>query len=84
MKVIQKPTTTGLVAYYQFNEGTGGDVGDSTGKAAHKLSACTAAGGACKVANAAMPSWVDSDIPGPFTCALEELSQGTSPGRHAA
>ena len=69
MKVIQKPDTPGLVAYYQFTEGTGGDVADSTGKASHKLSVCTAAGGACPAANAAMPTWVDSDVPGPFTCA---------------
>jgi hypothetical protein len=69
MKQIAKTTDPDLVAYYQFDEGTGGDVGDSTGKATHKLSACTAAGGACPAANAAMPAWVDSDIPGPFTCA---------------
>jgi hypothetical protein len=69
MKQIAKTTDPDLVAYYQFTEGMGGDVGDSTGKATHKLSACTAAGGACPAANAAMPTWVDSDIPGPFTCA---------------
>jgi hypothetical protein len=69
MKQIMKPDAANLVAYYQFNEGTGGDVGDSTGKATHKLSLCTAAAGACPAANAAMPTWVDSDVPGPFTCA---------------
>jgi hypothetical protein len=69
MKQIAKSNDPDLVAYYQFSEGTGGDVADSTGKATHKLSTCTAAGGACPAANGAMPAWVDSDIPGPFTCA---------------
>jgi hypothetical protein len=70
MTVIQKPTTPGLLAYYQFNEADAANVKDSTGNAAHKLAACTAAGGACPAMNAAAPTFVDSDIPGTFTCAL--------------
>jgi len=69
MNVIQKPTTPGLLAYYQFNEADAANVKDSTGSAAHKLAACTAAGGACPGMNAAAPTFVDSDIPGTFTCA---------------
>ena len=69
MNVIMKPTTPGLLAYYQFNEAEAANVKDSTGNAAHKLAACTAAGGACPEANAQAPTFVDSDIPGPFTCA---------------
>ena len=69
MNVIVKPTTPGLLAYYQFNEADAANVKDSTGNAAHKLAACTAAGGACPAMNAAAPTFVDSDIPGTFTCA---------------
>jgi hypothetical protein len=70
MRVILKPDTAGLTAYYQFNEGDAANVSDSTGKATHKLAACTAAAGACPEANGAMPTFVDSDIPAPaFTCA---------------
>jgi Concanavalin A-like lectin/glucanases superfamily len=68
MNVIVKPTTPGLLAYYQFNEADAANVKDSTGSAAHTLKACTAAGGACPGANAAAPTFVDSDIPGAFTC----------------
>jgi hypothetical protein len=69
MRVIVKPTTPGLLAYYQFNEADAANVKDSTGSAAHKLAACTAAGGACPAQNAAAPTFVDSDIPAPaFTC----------------
>jgi hypothetical protein len=70
MKVIVKPTTPGLVAYYQFNEGDPANVSDSTGKASHKLAACAQAGGPCSNANSQPPTFVDSDIPGPFTCGM--------------
>jgi Concanavalin A-like lectin/glucanases superfamily len=69
MNVIMKPTTPGLIAYYQFNEADAANVKDSTGNAAHKLAACTAIGGACPAANDQAPTFVDSDITGPFTCA---------------
>jgi Concanavalin A-like lectin/glucanases superfamily len=69
MKQIVKPDTAGLIAYYQFNEGDAANVTDSTKKATHKLAACTAAGGACGEANKQAPTFVESDIPGPFTCA---------------
>lgn len=69
MTAIVKPDTAGLVAYYQFNEADAANVTDSTKKATHKLAACTQMGGACPAANAAMPTFVDSDIPGTFTCA---------------
>lgn len=69
MNVIMKPTTPGLIAYYQFDEADVTNVKDSTGNAAHKLAACTAATGACSRANTQPPTFVDSDIPGTFTCA---------------
>jgi hypothetical protein len=69
MRVILKGTETGLAAYYNFNEATGTDLMDVTGKASHTLKACTAAGGACPAANQMPPTRVDSDIPGTFTCA---------------
>ena len=69
MTVIVKPDTAGLVAYYQFNEGDAANVGDSTKKATHKLAACTAAGPGCPSTNASPPTFIDSDIPGTFTCA---------------
>jgi hypothetical protein len=69
MNVIVKPDTAGLVAYYQFNEADAANIADSTKNAAHKLAACTAGGGACPSANATAPTFVDSDIPGTFTCA---------------
>jgi len=69
MNVIMKPTTAGLVAYYQFNEADAANVKDSTGNAAHKLAACTAAGGACPAMNAAAPTFVDNDNAAVFTCA---------------
>jgi hypothetical protein len=73
MKQIVKPDAAGLIAYYQFNEADAANVADSTGKATHKLAACTAATGACPEANAqgapGMPTFIESDIPGPFTCA---------------
>ncbi len=69
MKVVQKANAAGLVAYYRFSEGTGTFTDDESKKATHRLSACAAAGGACPAANGAAPTWVDSDIPGPFTCA---------------
>jgi hypothetical protein len=68
-KQILKPDTAGLIAYYQFDAGDAANISDSTGKATHKLAACTAAGGACPEANAQAPTFIDSDIPGPFTCA---------------
>jgi hypothetical protein len=69
MKVIVKPDTAGLVAYYQFNEGDAANVGDANKKASHTLKACTQAGMACPAANAMAPTFVPSDIPGPFMCA---------------
>lgn len=68
-KQIVKPDAAGLIAYYQFDAADAANISDSTGKATHKLAACTAAAGACPEANAQAPTFVDSDIPGPFTCA---------------
>lgn len=68
MKVVPKADTAGLVAYYRFNEGTGTDVADEAKAASHTLKACAAKGEICPEANAAAPTWVDSDVPGPFTC----------------
>lgn len=69
MKVKLKGTEQGLVAYWNLDEGTGTTADDVKKDATHKLSFCTAAGGPCSDANTAMPTWVASDIPGPFTCA---------------
>lgn len=69
MNVIVKPDTPGLIAYYQFNEADAANIKDSTGNAGHKLAACAAGGGACPSRNDAEPKFVDSDIPGAFTCA---------------
>ncbi|RYZ89268.1 MAG: LamG domain-containing protein, partial [Proteobacteria bacterium] len=68
MNVMLKPATPGLTAYYQFNEANAASIKDSTGAATHTLSACSAAGGACPSKNDAEPKFVDSDIPGVFTC----------------
>jgi hypothetical protein len=69
MKVKLKGTEAGLVAYYNLDEGTGTSADDIKKTASHKLNFCTAKGGACQDANVQMPTWVASDIPGPFTCA---------------
>jgi hypothetical protein len=69
MRVIPKADTAGLVAYYRFSEGTGTDVADAAKKASHTLKACTATGEICPAVNNAPPAWVDSDVPGTFTCA---------------
>ena len=68
MKVKLKGTETGLVAYYHLDDNAdwADDVG---GTMAHRLTLCTANGGKCPAVNTAKPMWVDSDIPGPFTCA---------------
>jgi len=68
MKVIVKPDSAGLVAYYQFNEGDAANVSDSTKKATHKLAACTAVNGACPEANGSPPTFVDNDFAEAFTC----------------
>jgi hypothetical protein len=59
MKVILKGTEPGLVAYYHFDEGQGTESADATGKPGHTA----------YMISDAKPQWVDSDIPGPFTCA---------------
>jgi len=69
MKVVFPVTQPGLAAYYRFSEGAGAYTDDESKAATHRLSTCTAAAGPCPAANTAMPMWVDSDIPGPFTCA---------------
>jgi hypothetical protein len=51
MKVIIKPNTPGLVAYYHFDEGTGTMVADATGK-----------GHTAMMVSAVQPKWVDSDL----------------------
>jgi hypothetical protein len=69
MKIKLKGTEAGLIAYYNLDEGTGETADDIKKTASHQLKFCTANGGACPVQNAAKPTWVASDIPGPFTCA---------------
>jgi hypothetical protein len=69
MRVVPKADTAGLVAYYRFSEGTGTDVADAAKKPTHTLKACTATGEICPAVNNAPPAWVDSDVPGTFTCA---------------
>jgi len=69
MKVVLKGTEPGLVAYYRFDEGSGAFTDDVAKKPSHRLSACVAKTTRCAAVNAANPKWVDSDLPGPFTCA---------------
>lgn len=69
MRVVPKADTAGLVAYYRFSEGTGTEAADEAKKATHTLKACAAQGEICPAVNNAPPTWVDSDIPGTFTCA---------------
>lgn len=69
MRVIPKATTPGLVAYYRFSEGTGTEAADEAKKPSHTLKACAATGEICPAVNNAPPTWVDSDVPGTFTCA---------------
>lgn len=69
MNVLLKGTEPGLVAYYPFNEGSGTFTDDVSHKPSHRLSACATTGTACPVANMQNPVWVDSDIPGNFSCA---------------
>ena len=57
--VILKGDEPGLVAYYHFDEGQGTVSADATGKPGHTAF----------MVSDAKPKWVDSDIPGPFTCA---------------
>ena len=59
MKVILKGDEPGLIAYYHFDEGQGTMSADATGKKGHTA----------YLISDAKPKWVDSDIPGPFTCA---------------
>ncbi|MES1177459.1 MAG: LamG-like jellyroll fold domain-containing protein [Myxococcales bacterium] len=69
MRVVLKGTEPGLVAYYRFDEGSGTFTDDVTKKASHRLSTCSATNGRCRSANNGSPTWVDSDVPGTFTCA---------------
>jgi Concanavalin A-like lectin/glucanases superfamily len=69
MRVVPSATTPGLVAYYRFNEGTGSTVADEAKKPTHTLGPCSAKNDICPAVNDAQPTWVDSDVPGTFTCA---------------
>lgn len=69
MKVVLKGSEAGLVAYYRLDEGSGDFVDDVSKKASHRLELCTSKSMRCAAVNAAKPKWVDSDVPGPFSCA---------------
>jgi hypothetical protein len=69
MRVVPRADTPGLVAYYRFNEGMGTSVADESKKTSHTLGPCPAKNDICPAANDAAPTWVDSDVPGTFTCA---------------
>ncbi len=58
MKVLLKGNEPGLVAYYHFDEGQGTTMKDVT--AGHHDAS---------MVSEAKPAWVDSDIPGVFSCA---------------
>jgi Concanavalin A-like lectin/glucanases superfamily len=69
MQVVLRGTEPGLVAYYRFGEGSGTFTDDVSAAPGHRLSVCTATSPRCAAVNAANPVWVNSDLPGPFTCA---------------
>lgn len=69
MRVVLRGDEPGLVAYYRLDEGAGSTAEDVAKKPSHRLQVCTDVGPRCAAKNAADPTWVDSDIPGPFTCA---------------
>lgn len=69
MKIKLKGDEPGLAAYYDFDKGRGTTVDDVLATPGHKLTLCPGDGGPCPVAAAAAPSWVPSNIPGPFRCA---------------
>jgi hypothetical protein len=64
MKVMLKGNEPGLVAYYKFDEGTGTTIADATGDATNVATMVPTQGFPMTP-----PTWVVSDIPGPFTCA---------------
>jgi hypothetical protein len=64
MKVMLKGNEPGLVAYYKFDEGTGTTIADATGDATNVATMVPTPG-----FSMTPPTWVVSDIPGPFTCA---------------
>ena len=68
MKVKLGGDEPGLVAYYDFDEGSGMTANDVAKRPGHKLAFCTNNGGPCPSNNNAAPQWVPSDIPGPFSC----------------
>jgi hypothetical protein len=69
MRSLLSGSEPGLVAYYSFDRGTGMTVDDVLKTPGHKLTFCPDNGGPCPSPNAAPPTWVESDIPGPFSCA---------------
>lgn len=72
MRIKLRGSEPGLIAYYNLDEGAGTTADDIKRKVGHKLSFCTAGnglGGPCPSPNNAPPAWIDSDIPGPFSCA---------------
>jgi len=69
MNVVLTGTEPGLVAYYRFDEGSGDFTDDTSKKPSHRLQSCTSKSTRCAEVNAAKPVWVDSDLPGPFSCA---------------
>jgi hypothetical protein len=69
MKIKLNGSEPGLAAYYDFDRGSGMTIDDVLKTPGHKLTFCPDNGGPCPSPNAALPTWVESDIPGPFTCA---------------
>lgn len=69
MKVKLTGNEPGLAAYYDFDKGRGNTVDDVRVLPGHKLTVCPANGGPCPAAASMSPTWVVSDIPGPFSCA---------------
>jgi hypothetical protein len=65
MYTLMRGNEPGLIAYYKFDEGSGLTVADSTGDRANDAHMTPWNG-----ANPPLmpPTWVKSDIPGPFTC----------------
>jgi hypothetical protein len=70
MNVFLKGDEEGLAAYYNFDDSDGSFVDDVNATPSHRLEPCGPGNDdRCTANNDGMPTIVESDIPGPFTCS---------------